>query len=96
MGEIPLADVVAGRNAEGETPGGRGKLSGKRTVTPCILWREPVKGPPKGKTHGFCAKGNLSGKRTGEPRDNPEAPLFFLSINYHGPGIGALPNGAIT
>jgi hypothetical protein len=81
MGEIPLADVVAGRNAEGETPGGRGKLSGKRTVTPCILWREPVKGPPKGKAQSLRAEGNLSGKRTGEFRNIPELPCFFLGCS---------------
>ncbi len=80
MGEIPLADVAAGRNAEGETPGGRGKLSGKRTVTHCILWREPVKGPPKGKAQSLRAEGNLnlSGKRTGELQNIPELPFFFL------------------
>jgi len=94
MGEILLADVAAGRNAEGETPGGRGKLSGKRTVTPCILWREPVKGPPKGKAQNFRAEGNLSGKRTGELRNCSEAPLSFLVIPYDGSGIGFLLHGA--
>ena len=95
MGEISQADSTGPRGAEGETPGRRGKLSGKRTVTPRILWRESFVRPPKGKASSLWAKGNLSGKRTGEPRDNPKAPLFF-GMHYHGPGIGALPNGAIT
>ncbi|KPK23872.1 MAG: hypothetical protein AMK69_17235 [Nitrospira bacterium SG8_3] len=36
--------------AEGATPVIKwGKLSGKRTAIPWILWRAPFKGPPKGK-----------------------------------------------
>jgi len=83
-GEIPRVDLAAGRGAEGETPKGRGKLSGKRTVIHCIPWREPFVRPPKGKAHTPWAKGNLSGKRTGELRNDFEAPLFFLTGYYHG------------
>jgi hypothetical protein len=94
MGEIPRADVTAAWNAEGETPIRRGKLSGKRTVIHRILWREPVKGPPKGKAQSFRAEGNLSGKRTGELRNCSEVPLSFLVIPYDGFRIGFLPHGA--
>jgi hypothetical protein len=95
MGEIPRVEGVASRGAEGETPIRRGKLSGKRTVAYCILWREPLVRPPKGKARSFRVKGNLSGKRTGELWMHSKAPLFFLGRSYYGSGIGALPHGAI-
>jgi hypothetical protein len=69
--------VVVGWDAEGETPIERGKLSGKRTVIYHILWRELFVRPPKGKAQSLRAKGNLSGKRTGELWDCSEAPLFY-------------------
>jgi len=82
MGEIPRADFTVAWNAEGETPIRWGKLSGKRTVIHHILWREPVKGPPKGKAQSFRAEGNLSGKRTGELRNCFGAPLSFFVKAY--------------
>lgn len=67
-GRDPVDGCLLGRGAEGETPIIRwGKLSGKRTVINCIPWREPFVRPPKGKTQSLRAKGNLSGKGTGEP-----------------------------
>ena len=65
--------------AEGETPIKRGKLSGKRTVIHFILWREPTIGPPKGKARSLRARGNLSGKRTGELWDNPKVPFSTMA-----------------
>jgi len=82
MGEIPRADLTAAWNAEGETPIRWGNLSGERTVTPCILWREPFVRPPKGKAQSFRAEGNLSGKRTGELRNCFGAPLSFFVKAY--------------
>jgi hypothetical protein len=65
MGERSCqANILAGWDAEGVTPyESGGKLSGKRTLIRSILWRESVKGPPKGKGCSHRTEVNLSGNK---------------------------------
>jgi hypothetical protein len=78
-GEIPRADVAAGRGAEGETPIGRGKLSGKRTVIHCIPWRELIVRPPKGKAQPPGERVISQVKGQGSLGIIPKLPCFSLA-----------------
>jgi hypothetical protein len=68
---------LAGRGAEGETPISWGKLSGKRTVIHLSSGESLLRGHRRGNPRSPRAKGNLSGKRTGEFRNHLEASLFL-------------------
>ena len=73
----------AGWGAEGETPISWGKLSGKRTVIHLSSGESLSKGHRRWNPGSPRARGNLSGKRTGEFWIFSEAPLFFLGRSHY-------------